>query len=112
MSWETDDRIVLTLDAGGTNFAFSAVQRGREIADPIVLPAEANNLEASLSNLILGFERLTASAPRLRSRSVSPFQARPTIRAALSTTSAICPPTAAESQWDRCSPITSACRCS
>ena len=63
MSWETDDRIVLTLDAGGTNFAFSAVQRGREIAEPIVLPAEANNLEASLSNLILGFERLTASAP-------------------------------------------------
>lgn len=63
MNWQTDERIVLTLDAGGTNFAFSGVQKGREIAEPVVLPAESNNLEASLSNIIRGFERLIESIP-------------------------------------------------
>lgn len=63
MSWETDERIVLTLDAGGTNFAFSAVQGGREIAGPVVLPAEANNLDASLDNMVRGFEQLVEQLP-------------------------------------------------
>lgn len=48
---------------GGTNFAFSAVQGGREIAGPVVLPAEANNLDASLANMVRGFEQLIEQAP-------------------------------------------------
>ena len=63
MTWDRDDRIVLTLDAGGTNFAFSAVQRGLQIGDSVILPAEPNNLDASLSNMILGFERLLHGLP-------------------------------------------------
>jgi glucokinase len=63
MSWQSDERIVLTLDAGGTNFAFSAIQGGKQIGKSIVLPAEAKNLEASLTNVIAGFEQLISSAP-------------------------------------------------
>lgn len=51
-----DNRTVMTLDAGGTNFVFSAMRRGDEIVEPVKLPAEANNLDASLNNLIKGFE--------------------------------------------------------
>ena len=39
MMYTNDNRIVMTLDAGGTNFVFSAIQGGKEIADPVVLPA-------------------------------------------------------------------------
>lgn len=65
MAWQTDNRIVLTLDAGGTNFAFSAVQRGDEITDPVVLPAERNDLDKSLTKIVQGFERVikALSAP-------------------------------------------------
>ncbi|MBX3433257.1 MAG: ROK family protein [Pirellulales bacterium] len=58
MNWETDERIVLTLDAGGTNFAFSAVQRGRQIVGPIVLPAEGRDRDKSLANIVAGFQQL------------------------------------------------------
>ncbi|MCA9236310.1 MAG: ROK family protein [Planctomycetales bacterium] len=58
MTWETDKRVVLTLDAGGTNFAFSAVQGGRQIGDTVVLPAEPNDLDKSLGNITEGFQRL------------------------------------------------------
>ena len=37
--YEHDERIVMTLDAGGTNFVFSAIQGCREIVEPICLPA-------------------------------------------------------------------------
>ena len=63
MNWQSDERIVLTLDAGGTNFAFSAIRGGKQLGESVVLPAEAKNLEASLSNVISGFERLITEAP-------------------------------------------------
>lgn len=63
MNWQTDERIVLTLDAGGTNFAFSAIRGGKQIGKSVVLPAEAKNLEASLTNVLAGFEQLIAEAP-------------------------------------------------
>ena len=44
----TDARIVLTLDAGGTNFVFAAVQGGQEIVEPLSLPAHGDDLEACL----------------------------------------------------------------
>ena len=50
-----DSRIVLTLDAGGTNFAFSAMQGGKEIVEGVTLPACGQDLEMSLANLKTGF---------------------------------------------------------
>lgn len=54
----TDQRIVLTLDAGGTNFAFSALRNGVPHGDGFVLPAFADDLDRSLASLVDGFERL------------------------------------------------------
>ena len=50
-----DNRIVLTLDAGGTNFVFSAIQDGKNIVAPVRLPAEAHDLDLCLGNIINGF---------------------------------------------------------
>ncbi len=48
-SYQYDKRIVLTLDAGGTNFVFSAIQSNNEIVEPICLSANADNLEKCLA---------------------------------------------------------------
>jgi glucokinase len=53
-----DKRIVLTLDAGGTNFVFSAMRAGEDIVDPITLPSSGDNLEKSLANLVEGFTKV------------------------------------------------------
>lgn len=56
--------IVLTLDAGGTSFVFSAIADNREVVDPISLPAYPDDLERCLSSIVDGFrmvmERLDA----------------------------------------------------
>jgi glucokinase len=58
MSYKNDNRIVMTLDAGGTNFVFNAVQAEQEILEPIVLSAKAENLEAILTTIIRGFRQV------------------------------------------------------
>lgn len=55
MNYHNDERIVMTLDAGGTNFVFGAIRGCEEIVEPIHLPSAANNLELSLANMINGF---------------------------------------------------------
>jgi glucokinase len=57
MEYTTDKRSVLTLDAGGTNFDFSAV-RGGEIASKVRMAAAADNLDALLKMIIRGFEEV------------------------------------------------------
>lgn len=59
-----DSRIVMTLDAGGTNFAFSAIQDGRELIEPIILPAEPGDLKKCLRSLIEGFEQVRQALPQ------------------------------------------------
>ena len=53
-----DNRIVLTLDAGGTNFNFSALRNGLQMTNPLNLPAYADNKEKCLKTIILGFKNL------------------------------------------------------
>ena len=53
-----DQRIVLTLDAGGTNFVFSAIQDMKEIAAPVRLPAHADDLDKSLASMTQGFSQV------------------------------------------------------
>jgi len=53
------EKIVLTLDAGGTNFVFSAIQSAKEIADPVHLPSNGHDLELCLQTIINGFEKVT-----------------------------------------------------
>lgn len=53
-----DNRTVLTLDAGGTNFVFSAIQANQVITKPFTLPAYADNLDKCLSSIVSGFEQV------------------------------------------------------
>lgn len=64
MTYKTDKRIVATLDAGGTNFVFGAIQGGEYIIGPITLPAMADNLDLCIGQLIKGFEMLFADPSR------------------------------------------------
>ena len=58
MRYDTDKRVVMTLDAGGTNFVFSAIQSNEEIVEPIILPAKAQNLNSILKIIIEGFKQV------------------------------------------------------
>lgn len=53
--YEFDDRLVMTLDAGGTNFVFSAMKAYKEVTEPICLPAVSDNLEGCLEAIEHGF---------------------------------------------------------
>lgn len=50
-----DRRIVMTLDAGGTNFVFSAIQGNQDVITPICCPAVSDNLDECLAVLQKGF---------------------------------------------------------
>lgn len=54
--FRTDSRIVLTLDAGGTNMVFGAMKGGEYIIDPITLPANSHDLDLCLGTMVKGFE--------------------------------------------------------
>jgi len=58
-----DNRIVMTLDAGGTNFVFSAMQANRPVVESFALPSNADNLERSLANIVAGFRRVQGQLP-------------------------------------------------
>jgi glucokinase len=63
MSYAKDPRVVLTLDAGGTKFAFSAVQSDREVGEPVTLPSNAHDLTLCLETIVEGFARVKEKAP-------------------------------------------------
>ena len=56
--YSNDERTVITLDAGGTNFVFGAVQGSRFILDPITMPSHADNLAACLETMVEGFQQI------------------------------------------------------
>ena len=58
MRYNNDQRIVLTLDAGGTNFVFNAVQAEKEILEPVILSARGESLTAILQNITDGFRQV------------------------------------------------------
>lgn len=56
--YANDNRVVLTLDAGGTNFVFSAIQANKNITEPFCLPAHSADLNLCLTTLENGFAQL------------------------------------------------------
>lgn len=58
MNYKNDKRIVMTLDAGGTNFVFNAMQRCNLILEDIKIPSNADNLEKCLEGIVWGFEEI------------------------------------------------------
>lgn len=63
--YQTDERIVITLDAGGTNFVFGAMRGNRFIIDPITKPSNSHDLDLCIKTLISGFEEVIASLEQL-----------------------------------------------
>ena len=58
MDIKKDNRVVLTLDAGGTNFVFSAIEGGEEIVKPVILPASSTDLNKCLTSISQGFQEI------------------------------------------------------
>ena len=58
MRYDADQRIVMTLDAGGTNFVFSAIQANREIIKPKVICTLGKFASQTLLNSEVPISRL------------------------------------------------------
>ncbi len=58
MKYSKDNRIVLTLDVGGTNLVFSAIRANEEIVEPVRLPSETKNLSICLERIEEGFKQV------------------------------------------------------
>ena len=57
----TDSRIVLTLDAGGTNMVFGAMRGGEFIVKPLTLPSNSDDLDLCLNTMVTGFQSIIDS---------------------------------------------------
>lgn len=63
MNLSAESRIVMTLDAGGTNLRFAAMRGGRPVAETVTLPSHGNDLTRCLANIVDGFTRVKAVCP-------------------------------------------------
>ncbi len=64
MSTTSDNRIVMTLDAGGTNFRFAAMRGQKAVTKTVALPSNADNLDRCLANIVEGFTRVKKQCPK------------------------------------------------
>ena len=62
-AYDHDSRIVMTLDAGGTSFRFSAMQGNKPVTPTVTTPSNADNLDRCLQNLIDGFTATRQKCP-------------------------------------------------
>lgn len=58
MNIKTENHIVLSLDAGGTNFVFTAIKAGEEITKPLSIQSNGDNLDLCIKSIIKGFEQI------------------------------------------------------
>ena len=63
MNLQHEQRIVMTLDAGGTNFVFSAIRGNAEIVQPVTFPSHADNLRECLATIVQGFSEIKKQLP-------------------------------------------------
>ncbi len=56
--YQYDNRVVMTLDAGGTNFVFSAIRAYDEIVEPVRKPSNGDNLDLCLQTIVEGFSEV------------------------------------------------------
>ena len=61
--FENDRRIVMTLDAGGTNLKFGALRGGETLVEGLSIPSEADDLDRCLSAVVRGFESVKRALP-------------------------------------------------
>jgi len=58
-----DKRIVMTLDAGGTNFRFSAIRGNKPVTESVAMPSHGHELDRCLANIVEGFTRIRQHCP-------------------------------------------------
>jgi glucokinase len=58
MIYTNDHRVVMTLDAGGTNLVFSAIQANEQVVEEIKIPSVPDNLEKMLDTIVYGFSQV------------------------------------------------------
>jgi len=63
MNLESESRIVMTLDAGGTNLRFAAMRGGRAVTETLSLPSHGDDLNQCLANIMEGFNQVQALCP-------------------------------------------------
>ena len=63
MNLASESRIVMTLDAGGTNLRFSAMRGGKPVTETVSLPSNGDDLARCLANIIDGFTQVKALCP-------------------------------------------------
>lgn len=63
MNFNDDSRVVMTLDAGGTSFRFSAMRGNKPVTETVTLPSNADNLEKCLGNIVEGFTQVKKQCP-------------------------------------------------
>lgn len=63
LRYDDDQRIVLALDAGGTNFRFFAVRGHKPIGQVVAAPSNGHDLDLCLEGIIRGFEQVKKSCP-------------------------------------------------
>ncbi len=63
MNFDNANQVVMTLDAGGTSFRFSAMRGGHAVVATVTTPSYADNLDRCLANLRDGFSRVKAQCP-------------------------------------------------
>lgn len=61
--YKHDNRIVVTLDAGGTNLVFGAMQSCEFIIDPVTIPSRADNLDLCMQSIVNGFRTVIDLLP-------------------------------------------------
>jgi glucokinase len=64
MKKSPDPRIVMTLDAGGTNFRFTAMRGQKPVTETVALPSNGDQLEHCLANIVEGFARVKQQCPK------------------------------------------------
>jgi glucokinase len=64
MNYDQDKRIVMTLDAGGTNFRFSAMRGNRAVTETVAMSSNGDNLKKCLANIIAGFTEVKKKCPK------------------------------------------------
>jgi len=65
MDIKRDRRIVMTLDAGGTNFRFSAICGAKPLTQTVTMPSDGDDLEKCLANIIEGFTQIRHKCPEI-----------------------------------------------
>ena len=56
--YKNDNRVVLTLDAGGNSLRFNAMKGEEFLLETITLPSNANNLDLCLETMVTGFKNV------------------------------------------------------